>query len=227
MPKLGEFIGALLSDVVQARVRADMEAVRMAEVYSGHELLKHLPVPRFRLPDITVDVPVLVAAVGGVSGEPGGRSFGQPSSAEITKAVRAGLAGSRIRLPRTESAAVVAAAVERATDLFEKGPQLLLSPRRVSSDLAASVVGVVKATATRDIPDERLKALETATRESLGALLATKLVEAPSLQVMVTAGEIRAHGDNDSLVRVRLTISEDAYEIVPRDDGLGYLLTPE
>ena len=44
---------------------------------------------------------------------------------------------------------------------------------------------------------------------------------------MVTAGEIKAHADSDSLVRVRLTISEDAYEVVPRDDGPGYYLTPE
>ena len=227
MPKLGEFIGALLSDVVQARVRADLEAVRVAEAYSGHELLKHLPVPRFRLPDITVDVPVLVTAVGGVSAEAGGRSFGQPTSAEITKAVRAGLSGSGIRLPRPESTKVVAAAIERATVLFETGPQLLLSPRKVSGELAASVVSAVRDTPTRDIADERLMALETATRESLGALLASKLVESPSLQVMVTAGEIKAHADSDSLVRVRLTISEDAYEVVPRDDGPGYYLTPE
>lgn len=227
MPKLGEFIGALLSDAVQARVRADLEAVRIAEVYSGHELLKHLPVPRFRLPDITVDFPVLVSAVEGVPGETGGRSFGQPTATEISKAVRDGLSGSGIRLARTDADKVTAAAVQRARELFETGPQMLLSPGRVSSDLAASVVSAARAAPKRDLSDERLLALETATKASLAALLATKLVQSPSLQVIVTSGEIKSHADNDSVVRVRLTISEDAYEVIDRDDGQGYFLTPE
>ena len=227
MPKLGEFIGALLSDAVQARVRADLEAVRIAEAYSGHDLLKHLPVPRFRLPDITVDFPVLVSAVDGVPGDAGGRSFGQPTAAEISKSVRDGLGGSGIRLARADADKVTAAAVERARTLFETGPQMLLSPSRVSSELAAAVVHAVSTAPKRDLPNERLQALETATRASLSALLATKLLEAPSLQVMVTSGEIKSHGDNDSVLRVRLTISEDAYEVIERDDGQGYLLTPE
>jgi len=226
MPKLGEFIGALLSDVVQARVRADLEAIRVAEVYSSHELLRHLPVPRFRLPDITVDVPVLVAAVDGAPGGVGGRSFGQPSPVEITKAVRASLSRSGIRLARGESSKVVAAAVQRGTELFASGPHVLLSPTRVSTEIAGVVVEGVRAS-SRAVTDEHVRLLATATRESMASLLATKLLEAPSLQVMVTAGEIKLHANPDSLVRVRLTISEDAYDVVPRDDGDGYYLTPE
>jgi len=31
--------------------------LKIAEAYSGHDLLKYLPIPRFRQPDITVDFP--------------------------------------------------------------------------------------------------------------------------------------------------------------------------
>src|SRR2546425_1389071 len=176
MPKLGDFIGALLSDAAQARVRADLEAVRIAEAYSGHELLKHLPVPRFRMPDITVDVPVLVSSVEGLDDASGGRLFGQPTSSEITKVVRTGLSSSGIKLSRTEVASVSKAAAERASALFETGPQMLLRQARVSSEVTASVVGSVKSL-ERDVPDERLRALETATKASLTSLLSTKLLQ--------------------------------------------------
>ena len=61
--KLGDVIGAMLADVAKARVRADVEALRIAEAYSRDPLLKHLSVPRFRLPDMVVDLPVLVSGV--------------------------------------------------------------------------------------------------------------------------------------------------------------------
>jgi hypothetical protein len=227
MPKLGEFIGALLSDAVQARVRADLEAVKIAEVYSGHELLKHLSVPRFRLPDITVDVPVLVSSVEGPADAAGGRSFGQPTRGELTKVVRAGLKRSGLRIARADSDKVAAAVVDRAEELFESGPQTLLSPTTVSRELATTAVDAVRTALRRDAPAERIQALQSATRTSLAALLSTKLVESPHLQVLVTSGEIKAHGDNESVVRMRLTITEDAVEVIDRDDGQGFFLTPE
>ena len=227
MPKLGAFIGALLSDAVQARVRADLEAVKIAEAYSRDDLLKHLPVPRFRLPDITVEIPVLVSSVEGLTDAAGGRSFGQPTSAELTKAVRAGLKQSGIRLARTETDKVLAAVDHRAVELFEAGPQLLLSAASVSNELATTAVSTVKSTLRREVNAEQLVELRGATRASLATLLSAKMVESPYLEVVVTSGEIKSHADSESIVRVRLTISEDAYEVIPRDDGQGYLLTPE
>ena len=51
---------------------------------------------------------------------------------------------------------------------------------------------------------------------------------APQVQVDVVAGEIKAHGNDASVVRVRLTISEDAYEVTGAGDGgAGFTLTPE
>ena len=63
MPYLGDFLGHLLSEITMARVQADLEAVRVAELYAGHPLLKTLPVPHFRLPTLTLDVPVAVKSI--------------------------------------------------------------------------------------------------------------------------------------------------------------------
>ncbi len=36
------------------------EAVRLAEIYAGDQYLKHVPVPRFRTPTITLDITIVI-----------------------------------------------------------------------------------------------------------------------------------------------------------------------
>src|SRR5260370_24658169 len=97
MPRLGEVLAALLSDAAQARVRADLETIRIAEAYSRDPLLKNLPVPRFRLPDITVDVPLLISQVEGTTDPATGLPFDQPPPRELRHLLRARLRGARVR----------------------------------------------------------------------------------------------------------------------------------
>lgn len=228
MPKLGEFVGALLADAVQARVRADLEALKIAEAYSGHELLKHLPVPRFRLPDITVDFPVLVSGMGGEpqDGEGSGGFFVPPKKTEVTKVVRKALLDAKIRLNYAERSKVYAAAHLQVNKLFKAGPQMLLSSQKVSGEVAAKAANaVVRVLNARGEKPENLPQMTSAVSDSMKGLLITKLTESPHLKVNVGSGEIKTHGDRESLLHVRLTISEDAYEVVSRDEGFS--LVPE
>lgn len=58
---LGDFLGHLLSEITRARVQSDMESIRVAEVYASHPLLKHFPIPRVRLPDVELTLPVILS----------------------------------------------------------------------------------------------------------------------------------------------------------------------
>lgn len=49
-----------MAEITLARVQADLEALRIAELYVNHPLLRHMPVPHFRLPEITLNVPVII-----------------------------------------------------------------------------------------------------------------------------------------------------------------------
>lgn len=226
MAKLGEFIGALLSDAAQARVRADMEALKIAEAYSTHELLKHLPVPRFRLPDITVDFPVLISAVDAAPA--GDRPMDAPTDAELTKVVDTVLSESGVLMRGNAPKAVIEAVRARSKEVFAAGPGALLRPARVSGELSATLVKAVREGLGDRAPEEaELRQLEARARSAMTALLVRKLSKSPSLEVVATSSGIKAHGDNDSVMRIRLTISEDAYEVVDRDEGDGFILTPE
>ena len=60
MASLGDYLGHLLSEISKARVHADMESIKIAQIYANDDLLKTFPVPRVRLPNIELNVPVIV-----------------------------------------------------------------------------------------------------------------------------------------------------------------------
>lgn len=227
MPRLGEFLGALLADAAQARVRADLESVKIAEAYSRDPLLRNLPVPRFRLPDMVVDVPVVVTQLEGPIDPAHALPFDEPTAKELRDVVRAGLREAGIRVPRSAVSRVPAEFVDRVTELFRSGNLRLLRPASVAEDAASLLVDVVGSTTADELPDDAAERLRLATREAMAALLTSKLRTSLSWQVAVTAEEIKAQATADGVVRLRLTISEDGYEMVDRADGTGFQLTPE
>jgi hypothetical protein len=229
MPKLGEFIGALITDVVRSRVRADMESLKIAEAYSGHDLLKYLPVPRFRLPDITVDFPVVVSSLEAEPPAVGGKLFDEPTRADILQSVRSALLESEVSLSSAQRRKIYDAVERRSKQLFQAGPQALLSSQMISNEIAKAASSSIKGSLkVSDIQADKLPKFENVMKSSMRALLAAKLAQSPYLQVAVASDEIKLHGDNESLLRVRLTITEDAYEVINRDDTTeGFILTPE
>lgn len=58
MITLNDYIGSLVSSVADARAQADMQTVRIAEAYAAHPLLKHFSVPRMRIGDVELSVPI-------------------------------------------------------------------------------------------------------------------------------------------------------------------------
>lgn len=58
MPKLTDYLGSIISSITNARVMADIQTVKVAEEYAKHELLKHFSVPRMRLDDVELTIPV-------------------------------------------------------------------------------------------------------------------------------------------------------------------------
>lgn len=225
--KLGDVLGAMLADVARARVQADVEALRIAEAYSKDPLLKHLPVPRFRMPDLVVDLPVLVDGVDGTSGTGEPWKTPQPTKTEITKSVKDGIMRSDIKLTAAQKTAVADAVALKADKLYAEDGTAKMSPGTVAQELSNEAVGTVRAKLRKDPDGEQLKVLENVTKASLTSTLAAKLAPSPTTEVKFTSADIKDHGDAANVVRLRVTISEDSYEVVDRDDGQGYTLSPE
>ncbi len=58
MPKLTDYIGSLVSSITNARVMSDIQTVKVAEEYAKHDLLKHFSIPRMRIDDIEMTIPI-------------------------------------------------------------------------------------------------------------------------------------------------------------------------
>jgi hypothetical protein len=58
MPKLNDYIGSLVSSITKARVMSDIQTVKVAEEYAKHDLLKHFSIPRMRIDDIEMTIPI-------------------------------------------------------------------------------------------------------------------------------------------------------------------------
>ena len=63
MPDLSEFIGAIVQETARARMLSDLESIRIAEIYYQDMYLKHLPIPHFKMPDVTIEIPVAVTQI--------------------------------------------------------------------------------------------------------------------------------------------------------------------
>ncbi len=60
MPNLNDYIGSLVSSFTNARIMSDLQTVKVAEEYLKHNLLKHFSVPRMRIDDVEMTIPVAI-----------------------------------------------------------------------------------------------------------------------------------------------------------------------
>lgn len=60
---LSDYIGFIFSEITRARETADRVSTEIAKVYSKDEILKYFSVPRFKIPEMEISVPVLISGV--------------------------------------------------------------------------------------------------------------------------------------------------------------------
>lgn len=60
MPTLKDYLGSLVKDLNHARVIADVETANIAEMYAEHHLLKHFSIPRMKIIDTELTIPISI-----------------------------------------------------------------------------------------------------------------------------------------------------------------------
>lgn len=63
MIKLSDYLDYLNNEIIQARKKADENAVLIAKEYAKHEYLKYFKVPRYALPSVKMDIPVKITDI--------------------------------------------------------------------------------------------------------------------------------------------------------------------
>lgn len=209
MPYLGDFLGRLMAEVTLARVQADVEALRVAELYSGHDLLRHFPVPRVRLPDVQIDLAFVNKD--GAEDTAGPRDF--PSAKDIAtaflpKAV-AHLKSAGVDLSANRVRTLEARLLKR-TATFEQPAGIPVDVSRLSSELAKETLAILNKAERGKLSRQDW----TEQTRELGRLVRQTAIELQPpplrMEVGVTPEEIRDAGE--AVTRIRLSIGEEGLE---------------
>ncbi|CAI8935581.1 hypothetical protein [Chryseobacterium sp. IT-36CA2] len=67
MIKLSDYLDYLNNEIIQARKKADENAVLIAKEYARHEYLKYFKVPRYALPSVKMDIPIKITDIDSAS----------------------------------------------------------------------------------------------------------------------------------------------------------------
>ena len=215
MPYLGDYIGHLMSEMTIARMHADLEAVRVAELYASHPLLRFMPVPHFRLPEMDIDVPVVIKQVeepraeesprGGVAIDDLRRTFNRVLTRQFTKQ---GLDVSpedrqRLTFALDEKISGLSQPTETAVDVH-----------RIADELTNATVSTL--TEVHDLREpiekKRIETLETELRNTVKLEFLKLRQPPPRLNVLATTQEIREAGPSENLTRIKLKLTEQAVE---------------
>ena len=227
MPYLGDYIGQLISEIAMARMQADLETVRLAELYASHPLLRTMPIPHLRLPEVNLDVPVLIKA------------SEEPRKGETA---RGGLnfLGVRQKLEEVAVAHLAKAGIDPATVDRQKlqvaldeqirqppGPaETSIDVHRVAAQITTAVVNTVRAGAPKP---ESLQGYETNLKEAVRLELLKARNPPPRLDTLVTSPELRESGTSENLTRLKIRVSEQAFEWTTIDSNGSQreMLVPE
>lgn len=201
----------MLSEITNARVQADLEAVRVAELYASHPLLKTMPVPHFRLPTVTMDVPVAIKEVESAKKvEPAASVVLPRMRRSFDRLLASRLKREGIELSGSEKTELKQALDTTITSL--KPPQKIsLSVTRIADELVSASIKTLRER-KGEVESERLAALEDELKTAVHADF-SKFLRAPArLNVLATTAELKEAGPSDILAHLHLSITEEAFE---------------
>lgn len=206
MPYLGDYLGHLLSEVTMARLQADVEAVRIAEMYAEHPLLRTMPVPRFRLPEVDLDVPVVINEL---EQPPEGSS--RPSITDL-RAAFDGVLTAQVKQHRVPFPAAVRSKLNQALDRtaieLTKPGEIEIDLARVATEFSNVAIRMLSET----VEPEKLSEFEKELRTMVNAEFLKKRTLRPRLDALITTAQVREAGPTEVLTHLRLKLVEESFE---------------
>jgi len=212
MANLGDFLGNLMSEITLARMQADIEAVRIAELYASDPILSHLPIPRFRLPNIEIDVPIII------KGSEGLRKGFSNSGPQLAKEMHSTFKNVLTKFLKDESIRMKSVTRLEMNKVIERNLESFTTHQTVAStinQISDTLSETVSKALTEPTKDAAQKTRIEELKESLKTRLRTeflKLINPPvRLEVQIATSEIKEAG-NDSVTRLNLKIIEEAFD---------------
>ena len=216
MPKLSEYIGSLVSSITNARMMSDIQTVKVAEEYAKHHLLKLFSVPRMRIDDVEITIPIALDEIEEKTEtvyEPiDNKKFNSIAYNELVNSL--GLT----KLP-SELSLKLRSEIAKQTQTLEQNIRITkdLTPlKNYSRELTSKILDIekkspgIKGDQKRKINIEVLPAyLEKKLSKEIKTATQSKAID--NLNVIVEANKLREQKP-ENIIYIKLKITEDGME---------------
>lgn len=234
MPHLGDYLGQIIGEITIARIHADLETIRLGELYAAHPLLSKFPVPRFRLPEVELDIPVVMKKADEVDLKRSARGGLDRRSLhdQFMKRLVEEVSRTPIRL-NTEQMTNLSNDVQNEIERQELPDEVGVDIHRISDKLVDTSLGHLRMAMGEDDDDEIeavVKKVEADLRVQSRSDFLKLRTGPPRLHTLVTTREVSEIGRDQTIVRIKMKIVEEAMEwslVSTDEDGVQNQLLPE
>lgn len=230
MADLGEVLGTVLASLAHARRIADEQTAAIAEYYAQVPLLSGLSLPRVRVPEMVLELPVVIDSY--ASGEPGALPPADDMRAKARELMTS--------IAQEQGVALPAMFLDRFDrelriemvrwGLPEGRGGLSYSREALARALDGSFLRAVKQDEVKRFNRDQESHTRAELRRRLGSLLPAPDAKPPAFDVTVLTSDVKERADPRNVMRLRLTLREEGLEwtTVESPDGtVSRTLTPE
>jgi len=228
MADLGKLLGSMLASIAHARRIADEETAAIAEYYRSNPLLEGMSLPRVRVPELVIDLPMLINAT----------EDGEANELQDDAVVRNAVTTELLKAAKREGFAVSQTLQKR----FDE--QLKLELAKVKADGGERgypremVVRAVDSAFARTMAEERHERVSPVQTRKMAEIIRQKASEValkkvgmpPKITASIVTEEIKQQANSGVVTRIRLVLKEEGLEwtVGENPDGtVSRKLTPE
>lgn len=251
MVKLGDYVGMILSEMTRARAQADIETLKLAELYATNKTLRNFAVPRVRLQNVEITTPLVIDK----QDEAALEAYSKPVKiSEVRTAVDNAIAASLdkhdVKLAAADASTVKKSIDERSGVVARRFT--VARPQPAAGRAAQPAEDTISLADTKNVADEyaaqvdstlkRLKETQPAyknidvdkisaeVKADLRVRIANLRPLPPRLEVMVNTAQIKETAAKELVTYVKFTLTEDSMEWTEYQSSTGEVkeqLVPE
>lgn len=225
MTDLGGLLGSLMSSVIHARRMADEQTAALAEYYKDNPLLEGLSVPRIRIPELTIDMPLLIEDY--FEGEVG--EIENPT--KIASAAKTELKSTLDKHNIEVSPAFLKyfdVEVKRRLVMVKQSGVPIVKEAVVRSVQDVFADGLIKTKTTLTASNKEIIARNLRAKVSVISL--AKKPIAASISANIKTSDVKERASSSNVVRIKMTLKEEGLEWAiqaSESGGVARTLQPE
>ncbi len=220
MADLSTVLGSIMTAIVNARGMADKETAALAEYYTSNPLLEALPVPRIRIPELVIDIPVLVE--GTIQATAGSYADTSIIASEAARQLEITVAERKIDLDTTKIYESFYKDVSIKLDEYKN----LQSPS--SPIMKEAIVRIVQDTFSDVLTNNGINLqlldmqyITSDLREKISSVCIANMDIAPSILTNINTADVKEFSTGTSIVQLKVTLKEEGLEWSKRESNSG------